>query len=323
MASIFINNFINEIQEKINYWFNNYVQHADLFAISPLDRPIIVNPNILNHNLTSCCPSPRFPSIEFGYFPEPYYGNPDDDIEKLAVVLFYNPGPQKPEQHINARGIGTFYNNYLDNDSNYFQLSSNLDFCDVTINGFWNIKINQLDDLLNFLIIENNKPQPLFLDLIPWHSQNFSGINMVRFVRIETLKEFKRNVIFPAIFNAKNTLVSNYVNQFSSSTNKIVFFAVGARYSNNNILSAIGFSDFTNFIPEHPEHTLVNGTIISGNNSKIKIWKSNADLFDVNISNIENITNSEVYILNLWTPNVGMNIPRNISETIRHIFHNI
>ena len=72
------------------------------------------------------------------YFPEPYYGNPDDEIEKLAVILFYNPGPQKQEQHINSRGEGTFYNNYLQNELNYNRMSANLNFCDNTIDDFYN-----------------------------------------------------------------------------------------------------------------------------------------------------------------------------------------
>ena len=323
MASNYINNFLNETQRKIDFWFNNYGTRNEIFSITPSGDTVIINSNVLNHNLTSCCPSDIYPLIEFDYFPEPYYGNPDDDVEKLAVILFYNPGPQIQEQHINSRGNGTFYDNYLKNELSYKRMSANLEFCDITINRFWKPKLDQLNDLLGFLNLNNNNLLPFFMDLIPWHSARFNGIYMNRFTRNDTLIEFKLNVIIPAILNAKNSLVTRFVNDIPGNRNKIVFFAVGAQYSNNNILSSIGFEDNTSFIPQNNDHILINNTLVAGNNSRIKVWKINSTIFNRNIDIIKDIVDSEIYLINLWTPNVGMNIPRNISSTIFHILHNI
>ena len=133
MASIFISNWIKHTDKKIQYWFLNYHAAHPMFNITPLPALPIINSNVLNHNLTSCCPSPIFPAISFKHFPEPYYGNPDDSIEKLAVVLFYNPGPTDNNQLIGNMAVGSFHNKYLINEQSYYNLSSNLDFCNNTI----------------------------------------------------------------------------------------------------------------------------------------------------------------------------------------------
>ena len=322
MPSNYMNNFLNETQNRIDFWFNNYRTLNDIFSVSPLGETLIINPNVLNHNLTSCYTSDRYP-IDFDYFPEPYYGNPDDEIEKLAVILFYNPGPQIQKQHINSRGEGTFYNNYLQNELNYNRMSANLNFCDNTIKYFWKPKLDQLHDLLGFLNLSGKSLLPFFMDLIPWHSEKFTRLKLNRFTRIDTKIEFKLNVIIPAILNAKNSSVSGFVNSISNDSNKIVFFAVGANYSNNSILSSVGFEDITDLIPQHIDHYINNNTLVAGNNARIKVWKINSTIFNMGIEAHEDIVESDIYVLNLWTPNVGMNIPRNISSTICHILQNI
>ena len=108
MPSALVNLWITDIQNKIDYWFNNYPTTPGIFAITPLPHAPLIHPDILSHSVSSTCPSPPFPHISFDHFPEPYYGNPDDDIEKLAVVLFYNPGPSGASQLLTARGTGTW-----------------------------------------------------------------------------------------------------------------------------------------------------------------------------------------------------------------------
>jgi len=323
MPSAFINNWINETQNNIDYWYNNFTLTPNVFSITPLPAAPVINPNILNHNLTSCCPDPNFPQISFEHFPEPYYGNPDDSIEKLTVVLFYNPGPHNFSQSILNHAANSFHDNYIINGSNYFNLSSNLNFVNNTINGFWIPKNNQLLNLFSCMDFINNNYKPLFMDLIPWHSNNFNGLNFSRFILPNTLIEFKNNVLLPAILNANNSVVSRFLNSIHNSNNKIVFFAVGAKYSNNNYLNSIGFNDITPNIPNHNNHILKGNTLVVGNNSRLRVWKINSNLLIKNNDNLEDLLHKEIILINLWTTNVGMNIPSNICPTINHIFNNI
>lgn len=332
MASLFINNWINRTQNLIDYWFNNYPLAPNRFSISPTPGLPLIDSNILNHNLTSSCPTPPFPSISFEHFPEPYYGNPDDEFKKVAVVLFYNPGPQDELQHILSRGEGTFFDNYRLNDFNYSSLSRNLNFCLNTINSFWSPKTKQLSNLLSFLTYNKNDFQPFFMDLIPWHSKNFNGVDSDRFTLSNTLLELKLNVIIPAILNAKNSLVTDYLNKTLEGKRKIVLFAVGAKYSNQNYLQYCGFDDISTSIPQMLPHvSLVNNVIQAGWPSKrLKIWKLNDNRFFSNIL-IENqdqelgldLEKDDVYIVNIWNTNVGMNIPQGISDSMKHILDSL
>jgi hypothetical protein len=322
MPSDYVNDWINHIQDSIDYWFDNYPLAPNIFSITPIPNLPTISPNILNHNLTSCCPVPNFPEISFEHFPEPYYGNPDDDTKKLTVVLFYNPGPQVIEQSINARGNGTFFNIYNNCNNNYFNLSSELLFCDVTINNFFVPKMHQLRNLLQFI---PHRPdiKPLFMDIIPWHSNKFSGLHNGRFGLPQTLSEFKKNVILPAILNAKNSFVTDYINSISNNKNKIILFAIGALYTNQNYLHSIGFNNITANIPNHHAHDIINNRIVAGNKSKITIWNINSSKFLSDYSKLECLANKEIYIINMWTPNIGMNIPQNINLTLEHIFNNL
>jgi hypothetical protein len=322
MPSDYVNDWINQTQDNIDYWFDNYLLTPNVFNITPLPNFPIISPNILNHNLTSCCPVPNFPEISFEHFPEPYYGNPDDDTKKFTVVLFYNPGPQVNEQSINARGNGTFYNNYYNCNNNYYNLSSELLFCDVTINRFLVPKMQQLNNLFQF-IPHSLDIKPLFMDLIPWHSNKFSSLHQGRFCQPQTLSEFKTNVILPAVLNAKNSFVTDYINSISNNKNKIILFAIGALYTNQNYLHSIGFNNITANIPNHQAHVNNNNIIVAGNNSKITIWHINSNKLLNDHSKLAFLANKEIYIINMWTPNIGMNIPQNITMTMEHIFNNL
>jgi len=327
MPSIYITNWINDIQNKIDFWFNNFPINPGLFNITNLPLPPIVNPNILNHNLTSCCPTPPQSQISFSHFPEPYYGNPKDDVLKLAVVLFFNPGAAGVNQLLGNIGLNTFHSNYLTCGSNYYNLSTRLMFLNVTINKFWKPKSMQIQNLLNCIIPDSINYEPLFMDLIPWHSTNFNGLVNNRFILPSTLAEAKQMIFLPAIFNAANSKVSEYVNTLNESKNKIVLFCVGSLYSRQNYLRQIGFKDITNTIPGIFPHTIIQNNVIHAfTNSKIlKVWKiSGGDLLEnEEIKETNEIKEKEIIIINLWTKNVGMNIPKNICQTIKHILHNI
>ena len=148
MATPFVNIWINRIENSIKYWITTYPVGPYPFVITPLPAPAVVSPNVLSHRIASCCPSPPKPAISFDHFPEPYYGNPDDHIQKSAVVLFYNPGPSGPDQLLGNLAPGSFHRNYLAHRRNYFSMSSAFCFCTGTINRFINPKTNQLNNLL-------------------------------------------------------------------------------------------------------------------------------------------------------------------------------
>jgi hypothetical protein len=325
MASGFIQNWISELQDKIDFWYTNYPNTPSAFSVSPLNMPLVVDLNILNHNITSACPSPPFPQISFAHFPEPYYGDSDDSTKKLAVVLFYNPGPSGEDQLLSASGPGTFHDNYVASGSNYYNLSRNLKFCNGTINRFWNPKNNQLSNLFEELEFKKEDLKPLFLDMVPWHSDKFSGLNMARYNLPNCMIEVKKNVIVPAALNAENSAISRYANQLTNSSNKIVLFAVGAQYS-NNFLNPLGFSDITNTIPVMIPHTVQNNNAIqiNGGSSKMKVWKMIGDNLNLELTDeFTGLNNKEIYIINMWTANIGMDIPRDASHTLDHVLKNI
>jgi hypothetical protein len=250
---------------------------------------------ILNNNLTSCSRSP----VDFNFFPEPYYGDIDDSEKKSAVVLFYNPGPPDPLQNYTNHLPGSF-NDILAHHGSYHELSRNFHFCFNTINRFIQPKTFQLNSLLRGIDVPLKEDcKPLFMDIVPWHSTSFSGFNR-NFNTITTLNEFRKNVILPATLNAKNTVFNDFVN--NSSDDKIIFFAVGAKYSKGLLLSRIGFR-------------CINDTFPFPLAPNVYVWKINTndlikDFVEEN-QDLNKIKDKEVIIINLWTPNIGMNIPFN------------
>jgi|688.fasta_scaffold438426_1 hypothetical protein len=264
---------------------------------------------ILNNNLASSCRTP----VDFNFFPEPYYGDIDDTVKKSAVVLLYNPGPPDPLQNYHNHLPGSF-KDILTHHKSYYELSKNLHFCINTIIGFIIPKTRQLNNLLSGIGVQLKEDcKPLFMDIVPWHSNIFNGFNH-NFNTIDTLNEFRKNVILPAILNAKNTVFNDFLNKKSSD--KIVFFAVGAIYSRGLLLQRIGFN-------------CINVTFPFALAPNVSVWKINTN--DLKIDFIEEnqdlneIKDKEVFIINIWTPNIGMNIPvnDNICNCISEIICNL
>ena len=338
MPTIHINNWINEIQRNIDYWYSSYGLNPANFNITTLPNPPIINPNILNHNLTSCCPTPPKSAISFAHFPEPYYGNPDDLILKSAVILFFNPGPAGNDQlHGNLTTPNTFNHKYNLCRNNYFNLSSTNNFCSGTYNRFIRPKTNQINSVLSFVpnISEYN---PLFMDIVPWHSDNFDGLDSNRFNIPATLREAKIMVFLPAILNALNTKITQYAKKFNEK--KIILFCVGSKYSKENILSSIGFNDITttiqlinnpfpNINPPNLPYTILNsnGDISVDSKSKIKVWSITGSkiLDDIDVDQETRLTlnDKEIVILNVWNMARSMDIPQNIGPTIENIIQQI
>jgi hypothetical protein len=344
MPSIYINNWIKEIQGKIDYWYNNYSPVN--FYITPLlkqkkkwipNTPII-DARILNHHLTSCCPSPPKSQISFNHFPEPYYGNPDDQILKSAVILFFNPGAPGNDQLLgNFKTVDTFNNKYIACGCNYFHLSSSGNFCDNTIKRFIKPKTKQLNSILSFVPNISNY-EPLFMDLVPWHSDKFDGLDFGRFTEPATIEEIKKNVFIPAILNAINTSITHHANKVAD--NKIIVFCVGAKYSKEHILSSVGFNDITStiqlinnpfpsFSPQTLPYTMLNsnGDISVDSKSKIKVWKSIGSNIIDNVEVDENtrviLNNKEIVVFNIWNMARSMDIPLNIGPTIENIIQQL
>lgn len=331
--SLFIKNWQAEIQTKIDAWLidkSTTSLKTTLFKISPLGTPVIHNPLILNHYITSCCPEPTFHPISFDHFPEPYYGDPSDELEKLTVVLFYNPGPSGDDQLYNNTSAGSFLTNYTKCGNNYSQLSSKLLFCAPTINSFWNTKNKQLLNLFHDLDVEIEGVSPFFLDLIPWHSNRFSGVDKVRISSPETKKEIINNVILPAACIAKNSVITRFYNDLHCSDNGIIIFAVGSlysKYSNGSFLSVIGFKDITS--------NLINSSGIIGCNNEIriikenkqkgtfKIWHKNSDDLEYHDAIETKLKGQDIFIINMWTPNIGMNIPKDSADILYQILLNL
>lgn len=324
----YIETWIKKIQKQYDYWFDQY-------PVVP-----VINPEILSHNLTSCCQGPGDQEISFAHFPEPYYGNPDDDVRKSAVVLFYNPGPMHKDQ---LRYASEFLAKYESNNCNYNELSSNFCFVGRTIKDFITPKTKQINSLLSDIRVQDTVP--LFMDLIPWHSTKFKGIDVHRYSHENTLKEAKEMVFIPAILNAVNTDISQYVNTLKNSCNKnkIILFAIGAKYSSDELLELLGFKDITNRIqlmnnpfpnlnpPENLHYTLLSskGEISIDLKSKIRIWSVMGSEFikgfDSEELQLSGINNKEIFIINTWTLQQDMNIPHDnyCNLTLKHILQTL
>ena len=344
MPSNYLNNWIDEIQSKIDYWYNNY--SPGNFYITPLSKkkkkwiPVTpkIDKRILNHHLASCCPSPPKSPISFAHFPEPYYGNPYDNILKSAVVLFFNPGPPNDDQLLgNLKSLDTFNNKYITCKNKYVDLSSSGNFCKGTVDGFIKPKTKQLNSILSF-IPNISDSKALFMDIIPWHSDRFDGLDFGRFTEPATIEEIKKNVFIPAILNAINTSITHHANKVTD--NKIIVFCVGAKYSKEHILSSIGFNDITStiqlinnpfpsFRPQTLPYTMLNsnGDISVDSKSKIKVWKS------IGLNIIDNVeldedtrvilNNKEIVVFNIWNMARSMDIPLNIGPTIENIIQQL
>jgi hypothetical protein len=338
MPSHYLNNWIQEIQEKIDYWNLNFPLVPNSFAITPLPSLPVLNSNILSHDLTSCCPTPPKSPISFAHFPEPYYGDPDDFVSKSAVVLFFNPGDGGVDQlHGNVSSANTFCSKYNQHQNNYFDLARNYNFCRTTVNSFIIPKTRQLNVALSFIHNISDK-KPLFMDLIPWHSKNFNGLDLPRFSNPNTIAQAKKMVFIPAILNAMNTEITAYLSKFSK--NKIVLICVGAKYSKESILSTIGFKDITsnirlvnnpfpNLAPPNLPYTILssNNDIIVDSISKMKIWKVSGSEFvkdiELDQESVGNISSKEIIVINVWNMMRSMDIPQNIGLTLDHILQNI
>ena len=331
MATPFVNTWINRIENSIKYWSITYSAGPYPFVITPLPAPAVVNTNVLSHRITSCCPSPPKPAISFDHFPEPYYGNPDDDVQKTAVVLFYNPGPSGPDQLLGNLAPGSFHSNYLAHGENYFSMSSAFRFCSGTINKFIKPKTNQLNNLIGCMDEIPLNLNPLFMDLLPWHSDKFQGFIRKRFIDPGTKNEVWENMMFTAILNAKNTSVTHYVNTLKNGGSKIVLFCIGSYYQ--HVLTAIGFDDITHLIPIALPHAFFSKPgVISAytDNKRIKVWRLNSSDLNSRIKDSdctedlsENLAGSDVYIINMWTTVRSMDIPQKICPVISHILHAI
>ena len=336
MTSKFIKNWKKDIQNKINFWFNNYLNNPSSFQISnSANTPM---KNILSYHLTSCCKTSTESQISFDHFPEPYYGNPDDNILKSAVVLFFNPGEADDNQLLgNANTSCTFHARYNAANNNYYKLASKLNFCDNTIKKFWNIKLRQLNKILSEIIPNNDLGLPLFMDLIPWHSKEFKGLVESRFKNSYVIEEAKRMVFIPAFLNAINTKLNRYLHE---DQNSVILMCVGAKYSRDNILSSLGFKDisdtintinnpFPNLSPPNLRFTILNSNndICVDSKSKLKIWKCQGKVFldGIKIDNeaSELLFKKDLIIINIWTIAKGMDIPSNIGSTIKSVLDGI
>ena len=333
MATPFVQNWIIETQLQYDYWYNNYLTLPGSFIISPLPGLPKINTNILSHNISSCCPTPGYPNISFEHFPEPYYGNPDDVITKLAVVLFFNPGKAGDDQLLTRTGPNTFHSHYISHKMNYQSLASSFDFCKGTVDKFIKTKTNQLNNLLGCILPKTSENDPLlFMDLIPWHSDTFNGIDNNRFNLPDTISEVKKKFIIPAILNAENTLITQYLQSLRNGTNKIVIFSVGAKYSRDGILQKTGFTDITKTIPVFLPYTIItsNEDICIDCKAKAKVWKANGTDITRNLNldsrfddMVEKISHKEIFVINMWTKAQSMDIPKNICSTINHIMLHI
>ena len=319
MPSTFVRNWINDVENCVQFWSVNLPLSPELFSVTPLPIAPAINPQVLSHNITSCCTDspPSDFTISFDHFPEPYYGDSDDYVAKSAVVLFYNPGPHGHDQLHFSLNPGSFlHTNYLTVFAgNYYNLSASYGFCAGTVGGFITPKTNQLNAMLGF-IPAFTESKPLFMDLVPWHSNKFKGLNPTR-LTIDVNKEIWEKVLIPAVLNARNTSVTKYLNRGGKKI--IVLLAVGAKYSRDGWLTLLGFNDITHLIPNFHPNTIIiprgTGCDIVTPNGTIKIWqistKEVANKFDefssVMIPN-ELIDYEQIIIINQWTKHRDMNI---------------
>jgi hypothetical protein len=245
------------------------------------------------------------------------------------VTLFYNPGPTAPDQHLQANGPNSFNHRYAQHNFDYSNLASAFDFCPVTINNFINPKSHQLNQLLGFINHNEKALDPLFMDLIPWHSANFQGVDLARFNIPNVLNEFRTSILLPAAMNARNTALTNYANNIQSESNKIVFLAIGALYTTAGLLNSVGFQNVTNHIPAAPNHLLINNPncLEIQPDVRMSVWHMSGDqlVHDSEKLGTKHLNGAKIFIINLWNKNIGMNIPCNqhVSNTLQHVLSNI
>jgi|GEM_PF-5796458 len=187
MPTPYLSKWIQDIDNEIDFLVHNYPITPHLFSITHPPAIQAIHPIVLSHSITSCWPSPPIPPISFSHYPEPYYGNPDDSIRKSAVVLFYNPGGYSDGQMLGSKLLNSFHQKYLAHGSSYYHLSMAFDFCTRTVNGFILPKTNQVNTLMSFMVTVPENVQPIFMDIIPWHSAKFIGLNKVRFALPNTI----------------------------------------------------------------------------------------------------------------------------------------
>jgi len=267
------------------------------------------------------------PPISFSHFPEPYYGDPDDSIMKSAVVLFYNPGGFSNAQSHGSALPDSIHQKYLAHGSSYYHLSAAFNFCFGTVNGFITPKTNQVNTLIGCLVTVSENVRPLFIDIIPWHSTKFIGLNNVRFTLPDTTSDVRKKVLLPAILNAENSLLTRYLNSLQSGGGKTVLLSVGAKYS-RHFLPKLGFQDVTRLIPDNPPVSVVNdiGDIVAFlPYKKVKVWKINtSDIVDSTDEVDTSLLNREIIIINVWySTGRTMNIPIDICPTIQHILTHV
>jgi hypothetical protein len=327
MATPYITNWIRDIENKIDFWVTTYPARPLLFTITPLPATPVINPNILSHRITSCCPSPPMPLISFSHYPEPYYGNPDNSVIKSAVVLFYNPGGYSDIQVLGNMLPNSFHQKYLAHGSHYYHLSAAFDFCTGTVNRFIIPKTSQVNNLIGCMVMVPQNVQPLFMDMIPWHSNGFIGVDKIRFALPGTIVEARKRVLLPAIFNAENSLLTHYLNSLQNGRGKTVLLSVGANYS-RHFLPALGFHDVTRLIPDNPPVSVVNGggdILAFLPFKKVKVWKINTSEVIDSFDEMEiTLQNREIFVINAWySTGRTMNIPIDICPTIAHILNHI
>ncbi len=59
------------------------------------------------------------------------------------------------------------------------------------------------------------------MDLVPWHSDKFDGLDFNRFTDLAIIEEAKEKVFLPAILNAINSRITQHAN--INKNNKVIF----------------------------------------------------------------------------------------------------
>jgi hypothetical protein len=333
MTSNYIQQWTLRVDNGVKYWcskINNTFNY----------NSFINDPNILNFRIAQCSKI----LLDHQCFPEIYYGSADDSICKLAVVLFYNPGKPGPPQRYDSTAHNSLMVKYTNNGCSYSSMASKLDFIEDTVNKFWEPQKSRLKKVLFDSGVELDD-DPFFMDLIPWHSANFK-IDQSKFKDNDVKNQALQNVLLPAILLAKNSRL----NQIGvHNKNRIAFFCIGAKYSNENILSVLGFTDYTDKIelinnaphppavqiyrPHLPKTILTSKkTICHDGSANIKVWRADFnDLVrdaDVNEWGCETIKSlkkvrSYIVIINVWNNQSNMNIPNNIGVVVNEILSQI
>jgi hypothetical protein len=349
----YVKNWIKRVDYAVEYWRKN-PKKLDTW------QKFINDKNTYSNLITSCVAqrnshklTPKEYQIDINSFPEPYYGNPDDSIEKTAVVLFYNPGGSNFHLFRSAQGKGTFFTKYYNNKLSYSKLSSLPGFKGFigpvskknTLTHFIAPKKNSLHKILNNCGMSPVTGEPFFLDLVPWHSEKFGLFDMKLFKQ-NAFRQALQNVFIPAILNANNSLFSYEARARSKGKNIIVFFCVGALYSkvgkNSGILEVCGFKDVTSGISLIKNKVPIPYTMITragdltfDTSSFLRVWKISwgylktrlsGDTIDSEFfSNLDDTLSdvTEIYAINVWNRNPGMTIPANLDSTINEILNQL